>query len=52
MRTFAALVLLLFAAPAAAAGSAVPEPSSAGLFLLGVAGVLVGRLGVGRKDRD
>ncbi|MGN6496548.1 MAG: PEP-CTERM sorting domain-containing protein [Tsuneonella sp.] len=52
MRVVPFLALLLTASPALAAGSAVPEPSAAGLFILGVAGVVIGRQGARRKDRD
>lgn len=52
MRIIAALAMLLTASPAMAAGWAVPEPSSAGLFILGVAGVVIGRQSARRRDRD
>jgi hypothetical protein len=53
-RMIAAAALILLASPALAeGGTAIPEPSNAALFALGVAGVLIGRFGSrwrGRKD--
>ena len=46
----APLLLLLAAAPAHAAGTAVAEPSSLALFALGVIGVIVGRQSAKRRD--
>lgn len=43
MRFLSPVVVLLSATPAAAAGTAVSEPSSLALFALGVLGVIVGR---------
>ena len=48
----AAAALLLIASPALARGSAaIPEPSNWALFALGVAGVLIGRLGARKRKR-
>lgn len=52
MRVASVLVLLLTAGPAFAAGAAIPEPSAAGLFALGVAGLIVGRQAAKRHRRD
>jgi hypothetical protein len=49
MRFAIPLMLLCFATPALAAGTAVPEPSSMALFGLGVVVVIVGRRGARRK---
>lgn len=51
LAVLAALGFLLIASPAYAAGTAIPEPSSAGLFALGVLGVIVGRYS-SRGKRD
>ncbi|MGX7926595.1 PEP-CTERM sorting domain-containing protein [Tsuneonella sp. HG094] len=51
MRLLLPLFVLLFASPAAAAGTAVSEPSSLVLFALGVLGVIVGRQS-SRRKRD
>lgn len=46
------LTLLAFAEPALAA-TKIPEPSDLGLFLLGVAGLIIGRQGAkALKSRD
>lgn len=47
----AALAFMIVASPAYAATTAIPEPSSFGLFALGVLGVIVGRFG-SRIRRD
>ena len=52
MRAAIGLVLLLIASPAFAAGTAVPEPSSAALLALGVGGLIVGRQAAKRRRRD
>ncbi len=49
MRTSCFIILLSIAAPAYAAGTAIPEPSTLALFGLGVLGVIVGRQGSCRK---
>jgi hypothetical protein len=52
MRVLPFLVMLLTSAPAWAAGSAIPEPSTSALFALGVIGVVVGRHASRRRRRD
>lgn len=48
----AAAALLLLASPAwAEGGTAIPEPSNWALFALGVAGVLIGRIGSRKRKR-
>jgi len=49
MRLALAFMVLCFATPALAAGTAVAEPSSMALFGLGVLGVIIGRRGARRK---
>ncbi len=51
MRIIGLLALLITAAPAYAAETAIPEPSTLALFGLGVLGVIVGRQG-SRRKRD
>ena len=51
MRFLVALIVAFHAAPAAAAGTVVTEPSSLALFALGVLGVIVGRQ-TSRGKRD
>ena len=46
-------VYMLAAVPAAASGGAtVPEPSDLALFALGLAGVIIGRQSVKRRNRN
>lgn len=52
MRLGFLLLLACTASPAIAAGTTVPEPSSFGLFGLGVFGVIVGRYAAKRRRRD
>ena len=52
MRAALSFILLLTASPAFAAGTAIPEPSSAALLALGVGGLIVGRQAAKRRRRD
>lgn len=52
MRVATFILLLASASPAFAAGTAIPEPSTAALFALGVGGLIIGREAAKRRRKD